>query len=123
LIVINGDSKILETILESMRINMGVLLIRESRGAADLLSNIIFKFNQLKFNKKKLISTNDQFYEQFEGEINEGHFSLDLIKQIVNLYHDRVQEDNVILINSVLFENESLETAVLKTITNSNSKY
>ncbi len=102
---------------------MGVLLIRESRGAADLLSNIIFKFNQLKFNKKKLISTNDQFYEQFEGEINEGHFSLDLIKQIVNLYHDRVQEDNVILINSVLFENESLETAVLKTITNSNSKY
>jgi len=47
---------------------------------------------------------------------------LETIKKIINLYHDQIEENNIILINSVLFENESLETALLKTLTNANSK-
>ena len=35
---------------------------------------------------------------------------------------EQIEQNNIILINSVLFENESLETALLKTITNANSK-
>jgi len=108
--------------LESIENNIGVLLIRESGGAADLLSNIIDKFNELNFDEKTLMLNKDEFYEQFKKEINRGKFNLDLIKKIVILHHDKLEED-INLINSVLFENESLETAVLKTIENSNSNY
>ena len=65
---------------------------------------------------------NNEFYNQFENEIKRGNFNLETIKKIINLYHDQIEQNNIILINSVLFENESLETALLKTITNANSK-
>ena len=121
-IIINGNEQTLETILESMENKISVLLIRESRGAADLLSNIIDKFNELKFEEKNSILNNNQFYDQFKGEIKRGNFNVETIKKIINLYHDQIEQNNIILINSVLFENESLETALLKTITNANSK-
>ena len=121
-IIINGNEQTLETILESMENKISVLLIRESRGAADLLSNIIDKFNELKFEEKNSILNNNQFYDQFKGEIKRGNFNVETIKKIINLYHDTIEQNNIILINSVLFENESLETALLKTITNANSK-
>jgi hypothetical protein len=122
LLVINGNEQTLETILESMENNISVLLIRESKGAADLLSNIIDKLNELKFEEKNSILDNNEFYNQFENEIKRGNFNLETIKKIINLYHDQIEQNNIILINSVLFENESLETALLKTITNANSK-
>ena len=122
MLVINGNEQTLETILESMKNKISVLLIRESRGAADLLSNIIDKFNELKFEEKNSILNNNQFYDQFNGEIKRGNFNVETIKKIINLYHDTIEQNNIILINSVLFENESLETALLKTITNANSK-
>jgi len=116
-IIINGNEQTLETIL------ICVLLIRESKGAADLLSNIIDKLNELKFEEKNsILNKNNEFYNQFENEIKRGNFSLETIKKIINLYHDQIEENNIILINSVLFENESLETALLKTLTNANSK-
>ena len=121
-IIINGNEQTLETILESMENNISVLLIRESKGAADLLSNIIDKLNELKFEEKNSILDNNEFYNQFENEIKRGNFNLETIKKIINLYHDQIEQNNIILINSVLFENESLETALLKTITNANSK-
>jgi hypothetical protein len=122
-IIINGNEQTLETILESMENNICVLLIRESKGAADLLSNIIDKLNELKFEEKKsILNKNDEFYNQFENEIKRGNFNLETIKKIINLYHNEIEENNTILINSVLFENESLETALLKTLTNANSK-
>ncbi len=122
-IIINGNEQTLETILESMENNICVLLIRESKGAADLLSNIIDKLNELKFEEKNsILNKNDEFYNQFENEIKRGNFNLETIKKIINLYHDQIEENNIILINSVLFENESLETALLKTLTNANSK-
>ncbi len=106
-----------------MENNICVLLIRESKGAADLLSNIIDKLNELKFEEKNsILNKNDEFYNQFENEIKRGNFNLETIKKIINLYHDQIEENNIILINSVLFENESLETALLKTLTNANSK-
>jgi hypothetical protein len=106
-----------------MENNICVLLIRESKGAADLLSNIIDKLNELKFEEKNsILNKNDEFYNQFENEIKRGNFNLETIKKIINLYHNEIEENNTILINSVLFENESLETALLKTITNANSK-
>ena len=106
-----------------MENNICVLLIRESKGAAHLLSNIIDKLNELKFEEKNsILNKNDEFYNQFENEIKRGNFNLETIKKIINLYHDQIEENNIILINSVLFENESLETALLKTITNANSK-
>lgn len=121
-IIINGNEQTLETILESMENKISVLLIRESKGAADLLSNIIDKLNELKFEQKNSILNNNEFYNQFENEIKRGNFNLETIKKIINLYHDQIEQNNIILINSVLFENESLETALLKTITNANSK-
>ena len=121
-IIINGNEQTLETILESMENNISVLLIRESKGAADLLSNIIDKLNELKFEEKNSILNNNEFYNQFENEIKRGNFNLETIKKIINLYHDQIEQNNIILINSVLFENESLETDLLKTITNANSK-
>ena len=121
-IIINGNEQTLETILESMENKISVLLIRESKGAADLLSNIIDKLNELKFEEKNSILDNNEFYNQFENEIKRGNFNLETIKKIINLYHDQIEQNNIILINSVLFENESLETALLKTITNANSK-
>jgi hypothetical protein len=121
-IIINGNEQTLETILESMENKISVLLIRESKGAADLLSNIIDKLNELKFEEKNSILNNNEFYNQFENEIKRGNFNLETIKKIINLYHDQIEQNNIILINSVLFENESLETALLKTITNANSK-
>lgn len=121
-IIINGNEQTLETILESMENKISVLLIRESKGAADLLSNIIDKLNELKFEQKNSILDNNEFYNQFENEIKRGNFNLETIKKIINLYHDQIEQNNIILINSVLFENESLETALLKTITNANSK-
>ena len=122
-IIINGNEQTLETILESMENNICVLLIRESKGAADLLSNIIDKLNELKFEEKNsILNKNDEFYNQFENEIKRGNFNLETIKKIINLYHNEIEENNTILINSVLFENESLETALLKTLTNANSK-
>ena len=106
-----------------MENNICVLLIRESKGAADLLSNIIDKLNELKFEEKNsILNKNDEFYNQFENEIKRGNFNLETIKKIINLYHNEIEENNTILINSVLFANESLETALLKTITNANSK-
>lgn len=122
MLVINGNEQTLETILESMENKISVLLIRESKGAADLLSNIIDKLNELKFEQKNSILNNNEFYNQFENEIKRGNFNLETIKKIINLYHDQIEQNNIILINSVLFENESLETALLKTITNANSK-
>lgn len=122
MLVINGNEQTLETILESMENKISVLLIRESKGAADLLSNIIDKLNELKFEQKNSILDNNEFYNQFENEIKRGNFNLETIKKIINLYHDQIEQNNIILINSVLFENESLETALLKTITNANSK-
>ena len=122
MLVINGNEQTLETILESMKNKISVLLIRESRGAADLLSYIIDKLNELKFEEKNSFLNNNEFYNQFEGEIKRGNFNVETIKKIINLYHDTIEQNNIILINSVLFENESLETALLKTITNANSK-
>jgi hypothetical protein len=43
-IVLNGDKSVLKTVLSSVESGIPVLLIRESRGAADLLANLIDKF-------------------------------------------------------------------------------
>ena len=44
-IVLNGDKSVIETILSSVESGIPVLLIRESKGAADLLANLIDKFS------------------------------------------------------------------------------
>ena len=51
-IVLNGDNKTLETIIDSLENNIPVLLIRETRGASDLLANVIEQHNGLSFEGK-----------------------------------------------------------------------
>jgi arginine repressor len=52
LIVLNGDNKTLEIILDSLENNIPVLLIRETKGVADLLASLIDKYNEQPYEGK-----------------------------------------------------------------------
>jgi len=126
-IVLNGDKSVLKTVLSSVESGIPVLLIRESRGAADLLANLIDKFKDLSFEEKNLLASKhdkdleEKFYKQFEKEIQKGSYDLDDIKRLIQLYYNSIEENNVILINAFeLADDIDLEIAVLKTLSDGN---
>jgi len=126
-IVLNGDKSVLKTVLSSVESGIPVLLIRESRGAADLLANLIDKFKDLSFEEKNLLASKhdkdleEKFYKQFEKEIQKGSYDLDDIKRLIQLYYNSIEENNVISINAFeLADDIDLEIAVLKTLSDGN---
>ena len=128
-IVLNGDKSVIKTILSSVESGIPVLLIRESKGAADLLANLIDKFKELLFEEKDLFASKqdkdleDKFYKPFEKEIQKGSYDLDQIKRLIQLYYNSIEENNVVLINAFELGDEiDLELAVLETLSDGNGK-
>ena len=128
MIAMNGATDIIESTLFSLQNKVPTILIRDSRGATDLLANIIDKYNELSLDDKSLLATEkeidfvDKFYKQFEKEITKEKYELDTIKNIVNLFHEQIEENNILLISILNFDECDLETAILKALSKGNSK-
>jgi len=127
-IILNGKTEALKTIIFSLNNNIPVLLIRETNGAADLVSNIIDEFNKLSFDEKLLVGlqqdeqAQEKFLRKFTEEIEQEQIDSNDLKTIIHLYHKLRKEGKTILINSLSFEsNQEFESTILETLSLANS--
>jgi hypothetical protein len=126
---LNGSQTVIKSVLNSLENGIPVLLIRESKGVADLLAHLIDKYNELSFEEKDSLTTvgkenelEETFYKPFAKEILKCSYDLNDIKQIIQVYHNSIQESNVVLMNAFeLGDENDLEIAILQTLSQGNS--